>query len=91
MLEDARELKYPFLLVFLQVCGLRGTPKYISLADTSSAIPTSSTIRQDHWKAQNTNKNQTTRTASRYVKTKRATNSGVVTPAYSKSQASHGT
>ena len=33
MLEDEDEQKYPFLLVFLQFCGLRGTPNYISLAD----------------------------------------------------------
>ena len=38
MLEDVNEQKYPFLLVFLQVCGLKGTPKYISLADVRSAI-----------------------------------------------------
>jgi len=38
MLEDEYEQKYPFLLVFIQVCGLRGTPKYISLADVRSAI-----------------------------------------------------
>lgn len=37
MLEDEDEQKYPFLLVFLHVCGLRGTLKYVSLADTSSA------------------------------------------------------
>ncbi len=38
MPEDDREQKYPFLLVFLQLCGLRGTPKYVSLADVRSAI-----------------------------------------------------
>ena len=38
MPENECEQKYPFLLVFLQVCGLRGTPKYISLADVRSAI-----------------------------------------------------
>ena len=38
MLEDEDEQKYPFLLVFLQVCGLRDTQKYISLADVRSAI-----------------------------------------------------
>ena len=37
MPEDERELKYPFLLVFVQLCGLRETSKYVSLADTSSA------------------------------------------------------
>lgn len=38
MLEDKDEQKYPFLLVFLQVRGLIGTQKYISLADVRSAI-----------------------------------------------------
>ena len=38
MLEDENEQKYPFLLVFLQFCGLRGTSKYMSLADVRSAI-----------------------------------------------------
>ena len=38
MLEDEDEQKYPFLLVFLHVCGLRGTLKYVSLADVRSAI-----------------------------------------------------
>ena len=32
MREDENEQKYPFLLVFLQFCGLRGTSKYMSLA-----------------------------------------------------------
>ena len=38
MLEDEDEQKYPFLLVFLQFFGLRGTSKYKSLADVRSAI-----------------------------------------------------
>ena len=38
MLEDENEQKYAFLLVFLQFCGLRGTSKYMSLADVRSAI-----------------------------------------------------
>ena len=38
MLEDEHEQKYPFLLVFLHVYGLRGTLKYVSLADVRSAI-----------------------------------------------------
>jgi len=38
MPENEREQKYPFLLVFLQFCGLRGTSKYSSLADVRSAI-----------------------------------------------------
>ena len=38
MLEDEDERKYPFLLVFLQFCGLIGTSKYNSLADVRSAI-----------------------------------------------------
>ena len=33
MPEDEYEQKYPFLLVFVQFCGLRETPNYISLAD----------------------------------------------------------
>ena len=38
MPENEREQKYPFLLVFLQFCGLRGTSKHSSLADVHSAI-----------------------------------------------------
>lgn len=38
MLEDEDEQKYPFLLIFLHVCGLGGTLKYVSLADVRSAI-----------------------------------------------------
>ena len=38
MPENEREQKYPFLLVFLQFCGLRGTSKYSSLADVRSTI-----------------------------------------------------
>ena len=37
MLEDEDEQKYPFLLVFIQFCGLGEMLKYVSLADTSSA------------------------------------------------------
>ena len=37
MLEDKDEQKYPFLLIFMRFRGLKETPKYISLADTSSA------------------------------------------------------
>ena len=38
MLEDEDEQKYPFLLVFIQFCGLGEMPKYVSLADSLSAI-----------------------------------------------------
>ena len=38
MPEDEREQKYPFLLVFLEFCGLRATSKCMSLADVLSAI-----------------------------------------------------
>ena len=38
MLEDGNKQKYPFLLVFIQFCGLGETPKYVSLADVRSAI-----------------------------------------------------
>ena len=38
MLEDDDEQKYAFLFIFLKLCGLRETPKYISLADVRSAI-----------------------------------------------------
>ena len=38
MPEDDGEQKYPFLLVFIQLCGLEETPKYASLADVRSAI-----------------------------------------------------
>ena len=38
MPEDERELKYAFLLVFLEFCGLRATSKCMSLADVRSAI-----------------------------------------------------
>ena len=47
MPENEREQKYPFLLVFLQFCGLRGTSKYSSLADVRSAIY----IKNDLYKA----------------------------------------
>ena len=37
MLEDEDEQKYPFLLVFIQFCGLGEMPKYVSLADVRAA------------------------------------------------------